>query len=258
MPADFYPFATRRVLEESDGINSDTTFDVKTEAFGKSPSDVSPYLIANEWIAANIAWFLRLPIPPFSLLRKKTRATTMFASYSFEGDSKPKNCNPAEVFKAYPKICAGVVVFDILVGNFDRHYRNIKVDRPLSPRWMRIIDHERCLFHVYPKEGIRRLRDIEGRLGITDGSHSGNEWHCLIQHLESVEDIKDWVFRASQIPDWFIEAICWDVWKISINKKEYETVIAFLKRRRDKLGELILDHKTRFDSIPFANWPLIL
>ncbi len=30
----------------------------------------NPYLLINEWICANLGWFLRLPIPPFALMRK--------------------------------------------------------------------------------------------------------------------------------------------------------------------------------------------
>lgn len=77
-----FPYKTKRRYAESEGINVDNTFDVECQAFGKSASDVSPYLIANEWIAASIAQFLQLPIPPFSIMGRRSPHTRMFASYN--------------------------------------------------------------------------------------------------------------------------------------------------------------------------------
>jgi hypothetical protein len=256
--APFYPYKTRRKYAESEGINADHSWVVRCQAFGKGASDVSPYLIANEWIASNIAQFLRLPIPPFSLQRKKTRSTVMFSSYSFEGDSKPANSDPAVLYKKFPEICAGVVVFDILVANFDRHHRNIKVDNAANPTTLYIIDHERSLFHLYPGRGIKQLKAVANRLGITDGTDSRNEWHCLIELLESADDISTWIGKVASLPNWFIETICNDVWKVSITAAERNAVIEWLKGRRDSLGPLILSHKDRFTSIDPKSWPMFL
>src|SRR4051794_25675553 len=122
--ADVFPYRTKRKYSESEGINSENTFDITCQAFGKSPSDVSPYLIANEWIAASIAQFLQLRIPPFSIMGRKSAATRMFASYSFDGsrknDRKMKSCKPDALYRAFPDECTGIVLFDILVANFDR------------------------------------------------------------------------------------------------------------------------------------------
>src|SRR5262245_12756604 len=43
----------------------------------------NPYLLANEWIAANLGWHLRLPIPPFALMRKSGQTTRYFGSLDY-------------------------------------------------------------------------------------------------------------------------------------------------------------------------------
>jgi hypothetical protein len=256
--AQIFPYRSRRKYSESEGVNRDNTYDIRCQAFGKSPSDVSPYLIANEWIAASVGQFLRLPIPPFSIMGRKGTGTRMFASYSFTGDRKTDkkmlSADPASLYKTFPDECTGVVLFDILIGNVDRNYTNIKVDRIISPKNFYIFDHERALFHLYPDDGIARLRSLSDRLGITDGSDShGDEFHCLIGQLDSVELMGKWLHRILAMPNWYIEDVCSAVRKISIRSRECTAVIEFLKRRRDNLEKLILDNKPRFPGV--KQWP---
>lgn len=256
--ARIYPYRSRRKYSESEGINRDNTFDIRCQAYGKSPSDVSPYLIANEWIAASIAQFLQLPIPPFSIMGRQSKDTRMFASYSFTGDRKSDkkmvSANPEALYGAFPDECTGIVLFDILIGNFDRNSTNIKVDRAGNPKKFYIFDHERSLFHLYPREGIKRLRALSNRLGLTDGTDSKREWHCLIGLLDSTALMTRWLGRIDNIPNWFIEGICGDMRRISIDARECAAVIDFLKERRDNLGKLILENKARFPKI--KQWPM--
>lgn len=254
-----YPYRSRRRFEtrgKAGGINADRTYLVKTEAVGKSQWLESPYLIANEWIAGQITQFLCLPVPPFAVVQKKSLATAMFTSYSFEGDSTPDDVDPQILYERFPFECTGIVLFDILIANCDRHGGNLKVDKPGAPRDFYLIDHERALFYIYKGEGIKRLKSREKRLGVTDGSESRDEWHCLVELLDSVDHITCWVKRVQDIPDWFIDEICDAMWKVSVSKQECAAVKEFLKRRRDSIGELIVANEKRFPGI--KNWPLFL
>ena len=254
-----FPFKSRRLFRtdgRDGGVNSDSTFMVKIESVGKGRSQESEYLIANEWIAANICQFLRLPVPPFAIVRKKSRSTTMFISQSYEGDSTPSDVNPANLYRGFPKETTGVVVFDIFIANCDRHGGNLKVDNPLKPRQFHLIDHERALFYIYKGEGIKRLQGREDRLGISDGSQSADEYHCLIEELDSIEHLQFWIDRVASIPDWFIEDICEDVKKVACKSSECEYLKKFLKERKTKLQTLIQNNKSRFPRI--SKWPLIL
>ena len=254
-----YPYKSRRTfasLDRGGGINVDRTYAVKTEAVGKSKGEESPYLLANEWISSSIAQFLRLPVPPFAIVQKKSKNTAMFISDSYDGDSTPDDAEPQLLYDNFAKDCTGVVILDILTANCDRHPGNIKVDKPSSPKVFYLIDHERSLFYVHDKDGIGHLKSREDRLGVTDGDNSANEWHCLVDLLDSVEYINQWVGRVLSIPDWFIDDVCEEMWKVSINRHECDYVKEFLKRRRDGLGKLILAHKSRFPKT--SDWPLLL
>jgi hypothetical protein len=256
-----YPYKSRRrfvTTGRPGGVNADRSFTVKTEAVGKAQWEESPYLLANEWISANIAQFLRLPVPPFAIARKKSRKTAMFISYSYDGDTKPDDVEPVPLYNAFKSACTGVVVFDIFVANCDRNGGNLKVDNPGSPKSFYLIDHERALFHIWEGEGVKRLRSLnsEERLGVTDGATSANEWHCLVELIDDINWLHEWVKRVQSVPDWFVDEICNEMWKVAINKRECDEVKGFLKTRRDEIGGLILKHKNRFPLI--RQWPLFV
>ncbi|MDZ4659453.1 MAG: hypothetical protein SH868_17930 [Bythopirellula sp.] len=252
-----FPYKTKRKYSESDGINADDSWYVECDAIAKSPSDVSPYLVANEWIAANIAWFLRLPIPPFTLMGEKRRDKLMFGSYRYDGDKKVLVPSDGSVlYQRFPDTCTGIVLFDILIANKDRNSRNIKVDKPDKPKRFYIIDHERSLFYLYPEDGANQLAAAEDRLGITDGTFSDDEFHCLIGELDSIDHVLRWIEKIQDLPDWFIDEICLTLPSFTINKAERTAVCAFLKRRRDKISELVFQNKERFPKI--KQWQLFL
>lgn len=253
---EFFPYKSR-ISYRSGGVNQDHTWLVKCEAIGKARNEDSHYLMANEWIAGNIAQFLRLPIPPFNFLSKRSvNKTAMFCSYNFAGDSKPSDVDPQVLYSKYPDKCVGIVLFDILVLNCDRHGGNLKVDKPEDPKRFYIFDHERALFYIQKKRGTERLESRKNRLGISDGNASSDTWHCLIEFIDSPGLIGEWCGKIRQIPDWFIDDICKDVQGLGILKAETEAVSKFLKDRRDALGELILDNRDRFPLV--SNWPLFL
>jgi hypothetical protein len=160
------------------------------------------------------------------------------------------------LYAKFPRDCTGIVVFDILIANCDRNGSNLKVDNPVSPKAFYLIDHERALFYVYKSEGIKQLRSRDDRLGVTDGGDSCDEWHCLVELLDDIGHIQYWVQKIQTIPDDFIDDICEEMWKVSLTRFECNEAKRFLKERRDKIGQLILDHRDRFPLV--ADWPLIL
>lgn len=254
-----YPYRSRRNFRSegrAGGVNDEQTWSVRTEAVGKSQWNESPYLLANEWISANLAQFLRLPVPPFAIAGKKSPKTRMFISYSYDGDTKPDDVDPEVFYQRFPFESTGIVMFDVLVANCDRHGGNLKVDNPSKPKAFYLIDHERALFYIYEKEGLKRLNSRVDRLGIADGQQSDDEWHCLVELIDNVDHIETWLDRIQSIPDWFIDDICNDVWKMPITKPECDGVKAFLKGRRDNFHKLILDHKDRFLNV--KDWPLFI
>jgi len=253
--AEFYPFMTR-IPHSGDGANSANTWIVTAQAYGKSANQNSPYLIANEWIAGAIGQFLRLPIPPFALLRSTSVKTVMFCSQSFEGDATPDDTDPVALQARHARLSAGIVVFDILIANRDRGWWNIKVDNAANPKVIRLFDHEKSLFYVQPKQGIDAIRSRVSRLGITQSGASKHDTHCLLKLLKIVDDLSFWIRRIETIPDWFIDDVADEVLRIAITKAERDAVRQFLKERRDNLAQLIYQHRNRFTGI--NQWPLVL
>ena len=252
----FYPFRSRRRYA-SGGINQDSTWWVQCEAIGKAASADSPYLFANEWVAGSLAQFLRLPIPPFAFLQKRTKNTAMFCSYSFKRDSVPSDVKPDRLYAKYAEVCTGIVLFDVLVLNCDRHGGNLKVDNPDNPKDFFMFDHERALFYVWPNEGTKRLSDCAERLGISGSADSADDFHCLIDQIDSIEHVRVWIRKIASIPDWFIDDICSEIKKMGVTPKERKTLSGFLKARRSQIGELLRKHKDRFPRIPKTDWGLL-
>jgi len=240
-------------LGRGGGVNQDHTFSVATWAVGKSKSAESPYLLANEWITSSIAQFLRLPMPPFAIVRR-TRNDAMFITYDFEGDSQPDDADPSVLYNTFPLECTGVVVLDILTVNCDRTKENIKVDNPAAPKEFHVFDHERSLFYVHAKEGMHHLQSREQRLGVTEGADSTNEFHCLIELVDKYEHLEEWISRVESIPDWFIDEVCDEIQSLSMKKSECRFVKDFLKKRKCKVGDLIRSNKDRFPGV--TNWGL--
>jgi hypothetical protein len=116
------------------------TSQVTVSAVAKCNSVDSPYFVPNEYFCGELGRFLRLPIPPCALLSAPDHEVTQwFASLDFNymGNSLPPVL-PEKVVEFLPDLSTGVIVFDVLVANGDRHPANLAVDavyRPTRCRW---------------------------------------------------------------------------------------------------------------------------
>jgi hypothetical protein len=251
----WYPYISRAAFD-TNGIND--AFVVTHESIAKECTDQSPYLIPNEWIAGSIASFLRLPVPPFAMIRRETHKG-MFASLRFgRRASAPKDMNPGPCVRNHPRLCTGILLFDILIANGDRHRTNLIVDNKHDPKEIIIIDSERSLFGAgldSDKLGIARLRRRWDNLGVSDGTGTGDSRNCFLGVLNTVEFFEEWIQKIGMIPDWFFQDICDEVseW---INAEEKEVLLSFLKDRRIKLRDIISKNKQAFTAI--KEWGLFL
>jgi hypothetical protein len=235
------------------GVND--AFWATTESYSKANSDVSPYLVPNEWIAGRLAQYLCLPIVPFAIL-KPYRKREIFASLGMTANRmSPPRCDAAVCLSTFPDLCAGVLIFDILIANCDRHSGNISVDKQSNPTWMRVIDHERALFGFQPREGIKRLNEMWDRLGITAGAVSGGNRHVFLDAVTSSEAIQKWCDRVYSIPKWYIQETCEYVVEMGIGKRECKAAIDFLQHRKQQIFELARANRHEFTSV--TNWGLL-
>jgi len=225
-----------------------------SQSIGKENSPESPYLLANEWICGRIAQFLCLPIPPFAMMRRPGMRG-MFASLRFgKGDQPPSDCDPEILARAQPRISTGIVLFDALIANSDRHVGNLYVDRPSRPRRVIIFDHDRAMFGSFDRYGIRRLTEMRDRLAMSGGSRSGGWRHCLMDYLETSEHFSEWIDRIAQVPEWFIRHTCGELNGLNIEPEELEAAIDFLIYRRDRMWLIVNENRDEFPRI--SSWGL--
>jgi hypothetical protein len=212
----------------------------------------SPFLVPNEMIAGCIAQFLRLPIPPFAVTSWE-RGIYFFSSLDFNFDSEQLPPVIADIcWKHLPKLCTGVVLFDIFIANEDRHDKNLVVDNQAKPKAMRIWDHDHALLGGGGKlRGSQRLQKLASRLGCTAGTKTGkgSNRHCLIDAIETVEHFGDWIARISAVPDWFIDDVCRSAKPYGLTAAEARNVAKFLKQRRNGFPELLNEHQREFSGI---------
>jgi hypothetical protein len=246
----FYSFAG---LENHTAKGVNDQWIITSRSFARGNSDVSPYLIPNEWIATNLASFLRLGVPPCALMRKTKRSKRLFASLQFgSGDAPPRDARPDRCVASLPEVCAGIVVFDILIANSDRHRGNLEVDDENNPTDIYLFDHDRAMFGAHRNHGKSRLRKQLNRLAIAASSAPSDNRHCLIDELTTAVHFGKWIERVSTIPNWFIEEICKDVVGSFISNSLAQCAIDFLKFRKNGVEAIINKNKDQFPQI--SDW----
>lgn len=223
--------------------------------------DFSPRCVANEFICAELGRYLRLPIPPSCISRVEDGVDIqVFSSLDFncERATLPEIL-PDVVCAAMPHLSCGVITFDILIANNDRHNRNLLTNDVLKPSQLLVFDHDQALTGG-EHGGIERLEDIQDRIGISGGTVSSGNRHCLLSEISTSIYFKEWTDRVQEIPDWVIEDIC----KTALSEKIIngalcKALIKFIKHRRDKIDRLIHGNRPQFESIndwKDYQWPL--
>lgn len=242
----FYSYDSRERYLETQGVND--SWWIRHQGVGRESSDDSPYLVPNEWIASNIgAHFLRLPIPPFSLMRKHNEKG-MFVSWKYgKHGIMPADVNPSACYASNPPLCAGIVAFDVFIGNSDRHCGNIKVDDPASPTAIEVFDHDHSLFGACG-DAVRRLQSIEGKTGL-DG------YHCLASEVNDFDLLRPWIEKIRTIPCWWLEDLCDEVIGLGVTADQVAVLKLFLTERRLNLFNILKSNAKEFPKI--NNWPML-
>lgn len=228
---------------------------VHLSGIAKNSVNGGMYCLCNEVIAAEIAHYLRLPIPPYTLLHAKApsipaKQSWWFASLDFNiaGLALPP-ITPQECVTRLPDMATGIVLFDALIANTDRHRKNIAFDASETPPLISIYDHSHALYGVVPDGGTFRLSQASADLGITGtGLLEGNR-HCLLDWLSSDSHFDKWITRIESIPDFLINEICEESVTYGANQEEASAMRTFLCDRRSNFRNLIETHQAEFKGI---------
>jgi hypothetical protein len=216
-----------------------------------------PYTIANEMISAELGSTIRLGVPPHGLFRDSIPPNnTYFASIDYNLDRS--KLPPADIDKTVTDIpfdASGLLLFDVLIANPDRHPGNLAVDFSATPPRMHVFDHSHALFGHEPHNGVARLTTLDGRLGMSGQSGTGQHRHCLLDKITNPEHFHEWMSRIEAIPDFFIREVCHEQVGHGINEAEARKAEQFLISRKASIRSLISSHKAEFTGI--QDWGLL-
>jgi hypothetical protein len=218
----------------------------------KSPPVPPPYYAAVEFICAELAKQIRLPVPPSfvaELPGEEDRPAFTCLAFNLSGGSTPP-IDPAEAVAAEPDLCTGVLMFDIWIVNTDRHVRNVSFQALRRPHRLNIFDHGHALI-FYPDS----LTHFANRLGIIGPPNGRGNRHCFLDVLASAQYVMKWIERIGRVPDDIIREICQDAGDLGLPDQLSADTATFLISRRDRLAQLVADHRAEFRQI--ADWPLL-
>lgn len=218
-------------------------------ALHKTFWDGSPFCLWNEYIASSIGHFLRLPIPSFSFSELSGRQFFSSLDFNFDRDELPPII-PDCCWEGLPDLSTGVLLFDILIANCDRHDNNLVVDRITAPKAMRVFDHDQSLLGggMHPI-GIERLELLKDRLGVTGSATTKGTRHCLLREVTHDRYFEKWLDRIWDMPHWFIQDICAAAVNHGMPKAESQAVCEFVLHRAQHMEHLIRTHQAEFEGI---------
>ncbi len=243
-------YSLSKVLKKvSTGVSG--TYTIEVSAYGKT-SLTHRLVVANEYICAHLGTYIGLPIPPCALLQPKGTVPSVWfgsLSYSLSGHSLPPIDND-ECVGTFENLSAGVVLFDIWIGNSDRHIGNLSIDKEASKHRLNVFDHSHALFS---SEGIPRIDRLLNKFGIDQKAETGANRHCLLDFLKSDTDFETWVRRIENTPTWLIEKVCEDTVDVGLlTNQEANKACMFLRHRSSELRRIIEENKHEFNSMSWS------
>ena len=243
-------------LGEQLGIGVADSRYVSIQAVAKTNGPQAPYCIPNELICGEVGRFLGLPIPPGSVVRGQVSTDQVFfASLDFNitGNVLPP-IDPADCVARLPELSSGILLFDALVANCDRHTENLAMDASTSPPRLNLFDHSHALFGGRQVPAADRLEYIRNSLALTPGEWTGVARHCLLHAVRSDAHFGFWLDRIARLPDFFIENACQAAINLGITSDEANFAVDFLRHRRNHLQAIIEGSRSDFRSI--THWSL--
>jgi hypothetical protein len=222
---------------------------VSVNAVAKTNVPATPYCVANELICGELGRFLGLPVPPGGVVYAPD-GKLFYASLNFNltGNALPP-VNATRCAEELHDLSTGLLLFDILVANSDRHGRNFSVDFSSKPPMMNVFDHGHAMFGKDAGQGVARLEKLRDRLAISAGSRTAGNRHCLIDQLGTDVHFGRWLERIRLTPDFFIDELCGEIVGLGCSNAEATAAAAFLKYRRSKLDQIVEENRKEFTSI---------
>ena len=205
----------------------------------KAASPTDPLIIVNELVCNAFAQALLLPCPPGATLDNNGVPYFFSLNFNLAGQQLP----PADanlVATSFPRLSWGVILFDSLVMNFDRHERNIAHD--ITTNKVQIFDHSHAFLHAGNPDVDAVLAHHDGRLCIGD--------HCLSAEIATEDGLDYWANRIEAIPDFYIEDVLTSVVDAGLPLAKRDDCIDFMKKRRLEISNIAKNNRNEFPNLP--------
>lgn len=229
------------------------TFVTGAQVYLKKPNDTPPpYYVANEYICAELARLIRLPVPPAFVARYGGDLCFCSLDYNLSADRLPP-IDPEVAIREEPNLCAGVIAFDIWVANTDRHRRNISFQATRDPHRLNAIDHGHALFAA--SDSLTWAADRFAVEGAQRGGRGNRQ--CLLDWLADDQRLSDWVGRIERLDSGTIREIFQDAIAAELPEDLAKQGASFLLDRRQKLRQLVSSNRAEFPKITAwgLQWP---
>jgi hypothetical protein len=230
--------------------------------YAKLPTTGAPFVVVNEFVAWRLASVVGLPVPPGTLLGNHPSGAVGWVTLSYlPSHSVMPPVNPANVVAAFPELVAGVVVFDFIIANTDRHSGNLALvtgpvltaTGPQTRERLEVFDHSHAVvnngIHNNSRSPQNYLHALKDEFVI-----SGN---CLLAHITSADDLLVWSHRMSRLlTDEVVREICEEAAMITTDftSDDASVLSEFLTSRRDTALTVIMAHAAQFPCVPADAW----
>ena len=207
----------------------------------KKSTPATPYIVGNELVCNGIARALLLPCPPGALMDLNAEPYFFSLDFNLAGQALPP-ANVQAVVNEQPRLCWGIIAFDVLVLNNDRHNGNFSYDT--QTKALQIFDHSHALLAPNGDNGnvSQRLAGNANGLGI--GGHS------LAPEIDTFDGMKSWTARIAGLPNYLIEGLVEEACTVGFPAANRQEITDFLKSRRDNIEGLITANTASFPKLP--------
>jgi hypothetical protein len=211
---------------------------VSIAGVAKKSQPATPYIVVNELISNALARMLVLPCPPGALMHQGAETYFFSLDFNLAGQSLPP-ISPTFIVKTFPQKAWGIILFDALIMNTDRHRQNIAHDTVTNR--IQIFDHSHALLTA-AGDIDQTLQNRAGTLAIGG--------HCLAQEIDTDDGRDFWLQRVKLIPDFFIEEVVAASVDCGLPSDRKDLLASFMKDRRDNLDKIVAASKPLFPKLP--------
>jgi hypothetical protein len=149
--------------------------------------------------------------------------------------------DPSALIGADPVLAWGIILFDILVMNGDRHPSNIAFDT--QTKEVTIFDHS----HAFMTPAC----DVDATLA-NNRKQLAIGAHCLACEMNSWDGFMPWVAKIKSLPDFFVEGVIEEACKLGIPPSKQGAICDFMKLRRDGIDAIVTNTPASFPKLPAA------